>query len=224
MRDMSFERLFTGGAAVFISLASSGAEAVGLEMPGALDHSSIWWAGGFPGQVEGAPWHRVIETGHYAMVLDTETLKVPHFGPLADRNWKELPPLGLVLEISVNGKNYQCTGSQGWSRHGGPRLVEAGRFFQRADVTDLIFQSKEGEKLGVEARFETSAWPDRLGFLLEAHPGVSPFVKGEDSFGKIGGGFGFDGTNDLLLPEAAKGDPNSFTWSFWAFIPNDFDS
>ena len=119
MRNMAFDRLF------FVLLASAfswGAEEAGLPMPGAKDHGSTWWAEGFPGVVEGALWHRVIETGHFAMVLDTETLKVPHFGPLKGRGWRELPSAVLELKILVNGKIYTCTGSRGWSRHGGPRL------------------------------------------------------------------------------------------------------
>lgn len=193
-------------------------------MPKATDWSSIWWAEGFPGVVEGAPWMRVVESGHYAMVLDTGTMKVPHFGTTRGRSWKELPPAELRLKISVNGKSYTCTGSEGWSRHGGPRLVEAGRFFQRADVTGLIFKSEAGEELSVNARFETAAWADRLGLIFEAQPGTAPIVKGEGSFGKVGGGFGLDGTNDFSVPEAAKVDPNSFTWSFWAFVPEDYRS
>lgn len=31
---------------------------------------------------EGAPWHRVIEAGPHAMVLDTEAPKGPYFGAL----------------------------------------------------------------------------------------------------------------------------------------------
>ncbi len=193
-------------------------------MPRATDQSSIWWAEGFPGVVEGAAWHRVIETGHYAMVLDTETLAIPHFGALNERDWRALPSADLLLEISVNGKSYTCEGSEGWSQHGGPRLVEAGTFFQRADVTDLIFRSKEGESLGVEARFETAAWPDRLGLIFEAGPGVVSILKGEESFGKVGGGFGLDGTNMLLTQKLRQINPNSLTWSFWAYVPEDYDS
>lgn len=224
MGKMLVDRLLPGAAAMLFSSVLYGAENVEFEVPGIRDHSSIWWAEGFPGVVEGAPWHRVIETGRYAMVLDTQKMTIPHFGELDGKEWKSLPPAELALEISVNGRDYRCTGSEGASRHGGPRLVEAGRIFQRADVTDLIFRTEEGEKLEVEARFETVAWGDRLGLIFEARPGLAPIMKDEDSFGKVGGGFGLDGTNDLTIQEASQLDPNSFTLSFWAFVPEGYDS
>lgn len=201
-------------------------ELVGLAglAPRLDDQSSMWWAEGFPAVVKGAPWHRVIETGHYAMVLDTEKMTVPHFGALEERVWRDLPPADLALTILVNGKTYTCAGGKGWSRHGGPRLAEAGKFFQRADVTDLIFKSNEGEELSVEARFETAAWPDRLSLILDASPGESAIQKGGASFGKVGGGFGLDGANELPMPKLDEIDPNSVTWSFWSFIPKGYDA
>lgn len=54
------------------------------------------WAEGFPGVVKGAPWFRCIETGHYAFVLDTETLTVPHFGAVT----KEEP-----MEVAAPGRD-----------------------------------------------------------------------------------------------------------------------
>jgi len=202
-------------------------------MPRAEDYTSMWWVDGFPGRVEGAPWQRCVQTGSYAMVLDTEAMKIPHFGPVAtgagyaecNRGevpaWKELPAAELGLEIRVGGKSYRGTEGGKWSRWAGPRLVESGRFFQRADVTDLVFRSKDGERLNVEARFETAAWPDRLGMILAARPGMKAIVAGEGSFGKVGGGFGLDGTNHLEIPHSPEIDPEQFTLELWAFVPTD---
>ena len=78
------------------------------------------------------------------------------------------------LGIEVDGKAYTCTAGGKCTRWTGPRLIESGRFFQRADVTDLVFQAADGERLAVEARFETAAWPDRLGLVLAARPGAFP--------------------------------------------------
>ena len=193
-------------------------------MPLPEDHSSTWWAEGFPEVVPGAPWHRVIQTGHYAFVLDTENLTVPHSGPLPNRDatWKSLPPAELNLTIDVDGKSYRCTGSKGCSRYAGPRLIESGRFFQRADVTDLVFQSGDGEILNVDARFETAAWPDRLGLILNAQPGEQAIQAGETSFGKIGGGFGLTGSNAYEVPHSPELDPETFSLEFRAFVPADY--
>jgi len=193
-------------------------------MPRPADHTSMWWAEGFPGVVPGAPWHRVIQTGRYAFVLDTENLTVPHYGPLTtgEATWKSLPAADLELSIEVNGKRYRNTATKGWSRYNGPRLIESGRFFQRADVTDLIFQTTDGETLNVDARFETAAWHDRLGLIFDAQPGVQAIQPGEASFGKIGGGFGLTGNNSFEVPHSSGIDSEQFTIEFRAFVPTDY--
>ncbi|MFT5109927.1 MAG: hypothetical protein ACI8XO_002694 [Verrucomicrobiales bacterium] len=193
-------------------------------MPGVDDHSSMWWADGFPAVVPSATWKRVIQTGRYAFVLETDTLKVPHFGALAGvgGDWESLPEAALKLQIDVNGKSYQCTNGGAWSRYAGPRLIEAGRFFQRADVTGLHFESAQGEILNTESRFETAAWPRRLGLVFTASAGMAPIGAGEASFGRVGGGFGLDGTNAFEIPHSPEIDPEEFTLDFWAFVPTGY--
>jgi hypothetical protein len=78
-----------------------------------------------------------------------------------------------------------------------------------------------GELLNVEARFETAAWPDRLGLIFAARPGQGTIHEGEASFGKIGGGFGLTGTNDLVVPHEVSLDPEHFTLELWVFVPED---
>jgi len=215
-------------SSILVDLPVSGQDLEQL-MPLPEDHSSMWWAEGFPGVVPDAPWLRVIETGRYAFVLNTETLEVPHFGafptsekPERSSVWQTLPAAELTLKIDVNGKTYHCTRGGEWKRFTGPRLIESGRFFQRADVTDLVFETPKGDPLNTKARFETAAWPDRLGLIFSAEPGEKPIQAGRDSFGKIGGGFGFDGTNTFELPHAPEIDTPQFTIEFQAFVPVDY--
>ena len=183
----------------------------------------MWWAEGFPGVSPTAPWKRCIQTGNYAMVLDTASLKVPQLGPVPDNAVETAPPSPADLELALeaNGKRYHCREGGKWSRYTGPRLIESGRFMQRADVTDLVFKSADGERLNVEARFETVAWADRLALILAARPGLQSIQAGEASFGKIGGGFGLDGTNHLEIPHDPSLDPEQFTVALWTFIPTD---
>jgi len=168
----------------------------------------------------------VVQTGSYAVVLNTETLSIPHLGGVNGLNddWRKLPAADLALNISVDGKNYRCTSGGKWSRFTGPRLIESGCFFQRADVTDLEFKADDGVRLNVEARFETAAWPDRLGLILAARPGLLPIGAGESSFGRVGGGFGLDGTNHLEIPENAVLDAEQFTMELWVFVPTDYQA
>jgi len=202
-------------------------------MPRVEDYALMWWAEGFPGHTPGAPWLRCIQTGRYALAIDTQTLEVRHFGTVppgvsysaaasADNgSCRGLPPADLSLTVIVDGKPYRCVGGGAWSNFGGPRIIESGRFVQRADVTDLSFIADDGSRLPVEARLETVAWPDRLALILSARPGLLPIPAGEPCFGRLGGGYGLSGTNHLEIPHSPELEPAHFTLELWAFIPAD---
>jgi hypothetical protein len=221
-------------ASLAVSLASADEPAQIALMPQTTDFTHMWWAEGFPSHTPSAPWRRCIQTGRYAMVLDTETLHVPHFGSVArdldyatsteasKQAWQSLPPADLTLAIVANGKLYRCTAGGPWTNFTGPRLIESGCFVQRADVTDLVFTAEDGSRLNVEARFETVAWPDRLSLVFAARPGLAPIPAGEACFGRLGGGFGLDGTNHLEIPHNPELDTEQFTLEFWAFVPTDY--
>ncbi len=192
----------------------------------------MWWKDGFPRHVDGAEWIRCIRTGHYAMAMNTETLAIPHLGAVEPgssyaasnwlgTDWSQIPPAKLGLAITANGKTYRCTKGGKWSRFEGPRLIVSGQFLQRADITGLEFSSEDGAPLNAETRLETIAWPDKLGWVLSARPGMQKIKAGEESFGRVGGGFGFDGSNHLPIPHRPELEPENFTLEFWAFIPQD---
>jgi hypothetical protein len=227
-------------APVLLAAVSLGASAMGSPaplsslMPQTGDYTSMWWAEGFPGVIPNAPWKRCVQTGSYAMEQDTESLQFSHLGPVPpgvtyrqfgenDQQVRQTySPAKLELELTANGKTYHCKNGGKWSRFTGPRLIESGLFMQRADVTDLEFTAADGSPpLNIEARFETAAWPDRLGLIFAARPGRSPIAKGEESFGKIGGGFGLDGTNDFVAPHEPSLDLAQFTLELWVFVPLD---
>jgi hypothetical protein len=215
-------------------LAAAGAGAADRAwMPRTGDHTHQFWAEGFPGAVPDAPWHRVFRTGSFAFVLDTAALRVPHFGPLPeavgyagaglpeDTAWRRLPEAELQLRVRAGDRVFRVGSGGPWTTFGGPRLVESGRFLQRADVTGLTFTAEDGTPGNVEGRFETVAWPDRLGLVFHAGPGRSAVPAGEASFGKIGGGFGLDGTNHLEIAAGPGLEAETFTLELWAFVPDD---
>lgn len=151
-------------------------------MPQVEDYTRMWWADGFPAKHPGAPWIRVIETGRYAFALDTTSMKVPHFGPISGRpayadsqdsngrSWSTRPAAELSLNVRVDGTLFCCVEGGQWTKFTGPRLIESGRFLQRADVTDLVFRSDDGRSIGIVGRFETVAWTDQLTLVLAARP------------------------------------------------------
>ena len=206
----------------------------GFLPPQRADYAHMWWAEGFPSHTPDAPWLRIVQTGRYAMALETETLRIPRLGPLPagdlsyaecatadNRAWQALPSAELALTITVEGKEFHCRSGGKWTRFAGPRLIESGGFMQRADVRDLEFAAPDGERLNVEARFETAAWPDRLALILAARPGVKPIPAGDACFGRVGGGFGLDGTNHLEIPHSPELEPEQLTLELWAFVPTD---
>ena len=194
-------------------------------VPAAGDYTYQWWAEGWRGRRV-----RFTRTGQYGFALDVEKMTVPHWGPLlpgggyrqpaaeAEAAVRALPPAELELALTVGGTKYRCVAGGPATAHGGPRLIESGRFVQRADVTDLVFADEQGRRLAVEARCETVAWPDRLALLLEAMPQLAAPRAG-DSFGRAGGGWSFDGTNHLETPHAPELDPEQLTLALWVYVP-----
>jgi len=236
MQNTPFKNLFLAALLLAATVSAQAAPSKTMPlMPRAADYTLMWWADGFPTRVPNAPWRRVTQTGRYALAVDTETLRIPHFGAvpsanyesagLADnRAWQTLPPADLALRLTANGKTYRAKAGGHYSTFGGPRLVESGRFLQRADVTDLVFAAGDGTNLNVEARFETVAWADRLSLILAARPGLAPISAGEASFGRIGGGFGLDGANHLEFPHSPELDTPQFTMESWAFVPANYQA
>jgi len=132
------------------------------------DYAFMWWAHGWRGEKI-----RCLQTSSYGLAMDVERVAVTHFGRLSDPLSYEravsrsndvvfdLPSASLELIVSVDGREYTCT------KGGHPRLIESGRFLQRADIQDLIFADSSGQILAVESRLEIIAWSDRLSILLE---------------------------------------------------------
>lgn len=136
-----------------------------LLMPQQKDHTQIWWTDGFPNLHPGASWERQIETGYYRFAFSAHTLGIRELGAKGES-------AELQLQITKDGKTYNATKGGEWTKHTGPRLIESGKFFQRVDVTDLVFKSAEGETLDAKARLEIAAWPDRLVFIFSAEAGA----------------------------------------------------
>ena len=231
-RLLSVIAVFALGGVHRASVAAAEPSSVPLP-PAVGGHTVMWWRDGFPAHLPNAPWQRCIQTGRYGFVLDTAAMRVPHLGQVSASSYASLargdnaaitalPAADLGLFIKADGTTYRCSAGAAWGRTAGPRLIESGRWVQRADVNGLVFTSSDGRQLAADARFETIAWPDRLALVLAVRPPLAPIAAGDTSFGRIGGGFGLDGTNHLEVPHAPSLDPERFTLEFWAYLPADF--
>ena len=190
----SFFALFTG--------VCSSLDAVELSqvMPLEKDYVSMWWRDGFSKHGSSGRHHRWIQSGSYAFVLDTDELIVPFWGLVTkgvseselntDRNPVQpgKSPADLKLKVRVDGKDYFATQGGEVRKHGGPRLIESGRFLQRADVTDLVFQAKDETILNADARFETVAWPDQVNLRLFLRPSLRSGLGGKEQSSQFRGG------------------------------------
>lgn len=188
-------------------------------MPRQHDNTVMGWQDGFPAIVEDAPWRRFVRTGLYSFVLDTDRIRIPRLGP-ADE------PRGdgaeLSLNVVVDGKTYTCNQGVEWSRFAGPRVIESGRFLQRADVNGLVFEAKDGSTLHAESRFESAAWPDQLALTLAIRAGESPFTSGDKCWGRVNGGFGLSSRTKFTSTPQECHATSAFTLCLWAFLSPDF--
>jgi len=138
---------------------------------GRQDYTFMWWAHGWRG-----PKVRCVQTGTYGMAMDVRTMRVTHFGALADPAPYEravaqsndvvlrLPAAEMELSVEAEGRRYVCVAG------GHPRLIESGRYLQRSDVEGLVFKTSNGEPLPAACRLEIVAWPDWLSLILDVTP------------------------------------------------------
>ena len=175
--------------------------------PRGIDFSYLWWANGWDEKGPVPPLLLCLRTGHYGMVLDAETLRLPHLGAFkesvpAEKALSEgrevlfsLPEGSLDLEIAVDGTTYTClAGAIGWQDRSRwvtfpVRIVESGRFLQHVQVHGLVFEEPEGGQLPADAWLDVKAMPHRFELSLHVVP-EREWVDGEmrlelESHGKI---------------------------------------
>jgi hypothetical protein len=154
-------------------------------MPTEKDYTFMWWAHGWRGRDDKGRRILCIQTGHYGLALDVENMRLLHLGTIdkpkpytqAARQDNDvifsLPEGSLDLVVEVEKKRYTCIGgaTDQEDRTNFPvRIIESGRFRQRVDILQLVFQDDKGERLPAAGRLEITAWPDRLDLVLAVTP------------------------------------------------------
>lgn len=151
----------------------------------APDYTFLWWAHGWRGaSVDG---HKVLhlQTNHFGAAIDTESATVRRLGEIekpfpyseavsqSNEVITQLPEAHLELAVAVDGVRYVCTSAAGSKKDESQypvRIIESGRFLQRADIAQLVFEESGGMRLAAQGRLEIVGWPDRLSWILEITP------------------------------------------------------
>ncbi len=182
-------------------------------------HAHSWWHDGFPGVVKDAPWWRCTETPDYSLVVNTETCELLHLssGLLPD-NVEAWKPATLQMQIIANGEPYHLTGTSGWSKTSGPRMISTGRFLQREDITGLTFTNAEGEPLPADIRLESAAWQDRLRLSLACRPLPKPLSYGPSFGSRQGGQIVGTGHKETIAAENWQ-HRGAFSLDFQIYLP-----
>lgn len=154
----------------------------------------VWWAHGspyyynypklksdnIPNDYSGKKEILCIHTNEYGLAIDTLHLNRIQFGAFdtavtyetdilqVDQALFSLPESQLKIEVSINGDVYQCVGRlQPEDKKMFPiQFVEYGRYFQQINITGLIMENSEGEKLNADCRLEIVSWPDGLNLVF----------------------------------------------------------
>ncbi len=149
----------------------------------------------------------VVQTGCYSLKLDCDDMKLTGYDALAGSKYLEaltqdatvFSPADLSLKVVKDGRTYTCTRARIQDKTNQYiRLIQSGRFVQRFDHLGLVFSAADKTVMEGSARFEVTAWPDRVVFLLDvsAVAGVNKSMiqlkspsgrvhKSESSSGKV---------------------------------------
>ncbi len=156
-----------------------------VALPPPDDYSFMWWAYGWRGRSPDNLKILSIQTSRYGLALDVERPAITHLGTISrpmpydlavaqsSDVIFELPESKLSLSITIGEDAYVCVSaaSDQSDRVNFPvRIIESGRFMQRADMLQLVFENAAGDRLEAEGRLEVAAWPDMLSLLMDIIP------------------------------------------------------
>lgn len=154
-------------------------------MPLPTDYTFLWWAHGWRGRSPEGAKLLCIQTGRYGLAIDAEKARITNLGIIPrpktyeeaarqeNRVVLDLPTAALHLGVMVGSTQYRCVRAvpNGRETIESPvRIIESGRFVQRADMQRLEFEDGQGRRLDARGRLEMEAWPDRLILTLEVTP------------------------------------------------------
>ena len=154
-------------------------------MPEVRDYTYMWWAHGFGQPATGKPQILCFQTGRYGAAIDVQNVQLiligaiesaePYLAAATQDNGVVLglPAGNLGLYVLVGQTKYRCVRGAVNQRDMldyPVRIIDSGRFVQRADILQLVFEDDKGQRLNAQARLEIEAWPDRACFIVQLTP------------------------------------------------------
>ena len=124
----------------------------------------------------------IIETGHYSLRLECDTVRLSGFDALQGSDYLSaltndvttFSDAAFELVAFIGDEEYTCTSADLQDNENQYfRFIEGGQYVQRFDLTRLRFVSVTGAEL--IGRLEVTAWPDHVTFTLDCSgvPGVT---------------------------------------------------
>ncbi len=158
-------------------------------MPDYKDYTFMWWAHGFNPDSVADDEIVCFQTGRFGMALNPKKVEILNLGLIADAKPApaavsadndvifSLPKAALKLVVYAGDKKYTCIGSSPTKEQvyiGNAsacyRIINSGRFVQRADIVGLVFEDENNNRLNAQCRLEITVWPSRLFLFLEVIP------------------------------------------------------
>jgi len=158
-------------------------------MPDHKDYTFMWWAYGFNPDSAADDQIVCFQTGRYGMAINPKKAEILNLGLIPDAKPASeaalmdndvvfsLPKAALKLVVQAGDKKYVCTGSSPkkeevyiGSKNAFYRIINSGRFVQRADIIGLVFEDENKNQLDAQCRLEITAWPGKLFMFLEVIP------------------------------------------------------
>lgn len=175
--------LLAAGACAAAEVPAPALTAACMPEPG--DYTFMWWANGWNRHKQLSPKVLCFQTGRFGLAIDVESMRILNLGAITGaRPYAEavaegndrvfgLPPADLDLSVVAGGTRYRCVrGAVNLKDNANypARIIESGRFLQRADILQLVFEDEKKNPLKADGRLEIIVWPDRLALLLELTP------------------------------------------------------
>lgn len=143
------------------------------------DYTYSWWTHGLRGETTDGKKLKAVQTGNYGFAMDVEKVSFTNYGiidqviPVETALTEDndvifnLPNADFEWKLITSDVEYLTSGSKEKEK---TRTIDSGRFVQRFDLTDLTFESTQGDLIQASGRLEIIALPDFTSLIFAIKP------------------------------------------------------